>query len=329
MAQPPLLSVIVPLYNAGAFFEPFMASLLAQTFPSLEIILVDDGSTDGSGERADSYANAAEHVRVIHQPNGGVSRARNAGMQQARGQYVTFPDADDILDPHLYQTLMEMVVTDNLDAAQCNAQRTHEDARHDKPIIPLDRLRSTGVMDGASWLNRALKTRRYLHVVWMGVYRLSLIQEHNLQFVPGLHHQDIPWTTEFMLNAQRVRYCDRQLYQYRMHTASISNRRRQGIKNVRYQRHYLRICRLLEDINHRYQHQVPIHRSFHSQITREALGVCHSLRREPDPQSRHAMIRDILRTGTPQRMLRNVRGLKQWYQLLLWSVRLFRDYRSR
>lgn len=328
MQQHPLLSVIVPLYNAGTFFKPFMESLLAQTFQQFEIIIVDDGSTDGSGEFADRYASRVEHIRVIHQENGGVSRARNAGLQQARGQYVTFPDADDILEPQMYQTLMEMVLADGLDAAQCNALRINAHNDLSSPLIPFDRLQSTSVISGADWLNQALKTRRYLHVVWLGVYRLSLIHECRLRFIPGLHHQDIPWTTEFMFNARRVRYSDVPLYRYRIHTESISHRRRQGQQNVRYQRHYLRICALLDDMNRRYQHQIPVYRSFHAQITREALSVCHAIRRETDAEARRTMIRDLMRTRTPQRMMRNARGITQWYKLLVWHMRLFYLYYS-
>lgn len=328
MQLPPLLTVIVPLYNAGRFFKPFMESLLAQTFQQLEIIIVDDGSTDGSGESADEYAGRVAHIRVIHQANSGVSRARNAGLREARGQYVTFPDADDILEPQMYQTLMEMVLADDLDAAQCNALRINAHNDHSSPLIPFDRLQSTSVMSGADWLNQALKTRRYLHVVWLGVYRLSLIHECRLRFIPGLHHQDIPWTTEFMFNARRVRYSDAPLYRYRIHTESISHRRRQGRQNVRYQRHYLRICALLDDMNRRYQHRIPVYRSFHAQITREALSVCHAIRRETDAEARRTMIHDLMRTRTPQRMMRNARGITQWYKLLIWQMRLFYLYHS-
>nr|WP_314425772.1 glycosyltransferase [uncultured Erwinia sp.] len=326
MQPPPLLTVIVPLYNAGAFFKPFIESLLAQTFQQLEIIIVDDGSTDGSGESAEKYASSVAHMRVLHQANGGVSRARNTGLQQARGKYVTFPDADDILEPQMYQTLMEMVLADDLDAAQCNARRIHANDNDGIPLIPFERLRSTPSLSGTEWLNRALKTRRYLHVVWLGVYRLSLIKSCHLRFIPGLHHQDIPWTTEFMFNARSVRYCDALLYRYRIHHESVSHRKRHGRQNVRYQRHYLRICALLDDINHRYQHQVPVCRSFHAQITREALSVCHAIRREPDADARRTMIHDLLRTRTPQRMMRNARGLTQWYKLLVWHIRLLYLY---
>lgn len=320
----PVLSIITPMYNAGEMLEDFMQSLLVQTLTDLEIIIVNDGSTDGSGERADAYAQQHPHIKVIHQSNGGVSRARNAGLAAARGKYVTFPDADDTMNPAMYQTLVEMAERDNLDAAQCNAEWFFKANQEIKPLIPLDRLTSTEVLSGPQWLNKALKTRRYLHVVWLGIYRRALIEQHQLSFEPGLHHQDIPWTTEFMLNAQRVRYTDQVLYRYYMHNSSISNRKRTGEKNVAYQRHYLKIAQMLEEINTRYQHKVAIYPAFHYQITHEALSVCHSIRREPEASARQAMIHDVFASQTHKRMLRNARGIKQWYQLLLWLSRLYR-----
>ncbi|WP_072214959.1 glycosyltransferase [Type-D symbiont of Plautia stali] len=320
----PLLSIISPMYNAGAMLETFMQSLLAQTLSSLEIIIVDDGSTDGSGERADAYAQQHSHVRVIHQANGGVSRARNAGLAVARGKYVTFPDADDTMNPAMYQTLVEMAESDELDAAQCNAEWFFKASQTTKPLIPLDRLRSTQVLSGPEWLNTALQTHRYMHVVWLGIYRRELIEQLNFTFEPGLHHQDIPWTTEFMFNVKRVRYTDQMLYRYYMHDASISNRKRTGQRNVEYQRHYLKIAQMLEEINTRYRTRIKIYPAFHYQITREALSVCHSIRREPDESARQAMIADIFATQTHKRMLRNARGARQWYQLMLWLSRIYR-----
>ena len=320
----PSLSIITPMFNAGEMFDTFMQSLLAQTLTDLEIIIVNDGSTDGSGERADAYAQQHAHVQVIHQANGGVSRARNAGLALARGKYVSFPDADDTMDPAMYQTLVEMAQRDNLDAAQCNAEWFFKSSQKVKPLIPLDRLTSTKVLSGAAWLDTALKTHRYMHVVWLGIYRRELIEQLQLYFEPGLHHQDIPWTTEFMLNAQRVCYTDRMLYRYYLHDASISNRKRTGQRNVEYQRHYLKIAQMLEEINQRYRDKVKIYPAFHYQITHEALSVCHCIRREPEESARQAMIADLFSTQTHLRMLRNARGLRQWYQLLLWLSRIYR-----
>ncbi|AIR84438.1 glycosyl transferase [Pantoea rwandensis] len=312
------------MFNAGAMFETFMQSLLMQSLINLEIIIVDDGSTDGSGERAEAYARQYPQVRVIHQANGGVSRARNAGLAMARGKYVTFPDADDTMNPAMYQTLVEMAERDDLDAAQCNAEWFFKASQTTKPLIPLDRLTSTAVLSGPEWLNKALKTHRYMHVVWLGIYRRELIEQNNLTFEPGLHHQDIPWTTEFMFNAKRVRYTDQMLYRYYLHDASISNRKRTGQRNVEYQRHYLKIAQMLEEINARYRDKVKIYPAFHYQITREALSVCHSIRREPEESARQAMIADLFATQTHKRMLRNARGARQWYQLLLWLSRIYR-----
>ncbi|MDF2785391.1 MAG: glycosyl transferase [Pantoea eucrina] len=327
-AQPensaPLLSLIIPMFNAGTEFTACLEALLAQTLTSLEIIIVDDGSTDGSGEQADAYAARYPHIRVIHQANGGVSRARNAGLAIARGKYVSFPDADDTMDAAMYQTLVEMAECDELDAAQCNAEWYFKASQRTRPLIPLERLTSTAVLSGPEWLNTALKTRRYMHVVWLGIYRRELITRCNLLFEPGLHHQDIPWTTEFMFNATRVRYTDRVLYRYYMHDASISNRKRTGQRNVEYQRHYLKIARMLEELNQRYRRRIRIYPVFHYQITHEALSVCHAIRREPEADARQAMLADLFSTGTHKRMLRNARGLKQWYQLLLWLSRIYR-----
>ena len=316
------LSAIIPLYNAGEMFRNFMDSLVAQTLTSLEIIIVNDGSTDGSDLIAQEYAEKYSHITVISQPNGGVSLARNTGLAAAKGRYVTFPDADDILNPDMYQTLIDMCEQDDLDVAQCNGERYFVGTKKVKPIIPADRLSSTPVLDGATWLKTALATNRYLHVVWLGVYRLALIKKHQLYFEPGLHHQDIPWTTEFMFNAQRVRYTQTVLYRYYIHGLSISNQKRTGMKNVEYQRHYLKIAKMLDDLNRRYKDRVKIYAEFPRQVTREALTVCHSVRREPDPAAQKAMIEDIYTSGTRQIMLRNARGIKQWWQLLLWLKRL-------
>ncbi|AEX54205.1 glycosyltransferase [Rahnella aquatilis] len=316
------LSAIIPLYNAGEMFRNFMDSLVAQTLENLEIIIVNDGSTDGSERVAQEYAEKYPHIRVIHQANGGVSRARNAGLDVAKGQYVTFPDADDILYPDMYQTLIELCEQDDLDAAQCNGERYFVGSEKVKPIIPTDRLTSTAVLDGPHWLKMALATNRYLHVVWLGVYRLELIKKHNLYFEPGLHHQDIPWTTEFMFNARRVKYTQKILYRYYIHGQSISNQKRTGMKNVEYQRHYLKIAKMLDELNKRYKDQVKIYAEFPRQVTREALTVCHSVRREPEQAAQKAMIDDIYTSGTRRIMLRNARGPKQWWQLLLWLYRL-------
>lgn len=313
-----MLSVIVPMHNAGELLEPFLASLLAQREQRLEVIIVNDGSTDGSGEVAHRYAAAHPHIRVIDQANAGVSNARNAGLAVARGKYVAFPDADDLLAPEMYSTLLEQAERHQLDVMQCNGERYFASEDELQPIFPQERLRTTDVITGVQWFERALKSRKFIHVVWLAIYRLDFIRQHRLYFEPGLHHQDIPWTTEVMFNAKRVKYLSTPLYRQRVHDKSISNRRRTGKANVDYQRHYMKIVEMLERLNLRYASTIAIRPAFHWQITREALGICHSIRREPDPAAQNQITEEFYQRGIDRAMLANARGVKQGWHVMLW-----------
>ena len=115
-----LISVIVPVYNGEKYLPICMKSLLEQTHRNLEVILVDDGSRDGSGRMCDAYAAQDSRVLVIHQENGGVSCARNAGLDGATGKYVVFVDADDYVEPDYLQRLYEDLVTYDADISSCD-----------------------------------------------------------------------------------------------------------------------------------------------------------------------------------------------------------------
>lgn len=317
------LSVIIPLYNASDDFRTCMESLITQTWTALEIIIINDGSTDNSVEIAKHYAENYPHVRLLHQANAGASVARNRGIEVATGKYVAFVDADDEVYPTMYETLMTMALEDDLDVAQCNADWCFRETGETWQSIPTDRLRSTGVLTGPDWLRMGLSSRRWTHVVWMGVYRRDVIVKNNIKFIAGLHHQDIVWTTEFMFNALRARYTEQSLYKYYLHNTSVSRLNRQGNKNLNYQRHYIKITRLLEKLNRNYADKITIYPEFHQQITYEALRVCHAVRKEPDIITRQRMIAEIFTSGMYKRLITNVRSVKVGYQALLWSFRLW------
>lgn len=148
-----------------------------------EIIIVNDGSTDNSVDIAKYYAENYPHVRLLHRANAGASVARNRGMDIATGKYIAFVDADDLVYPHMYETLMTMALEDDLDVAQCNADWSERDTGVTRQSIPTDRIRSTGVLTGPDWLRMALFSRRWTHVVWMGVYRREVIEKNNIRFI--------------------------------------------------------------------------------------------------------------------------------------------------
>lgn len=126
----PEISVIVPVYNVEKYLDKCVRSIQAQTFSDLEIILVDDGSPDGCGAMCDAYAREDDRIQVIHKKNGGLSDARNAGIEVARGKYLGFVDSDDYIAPDMYEVLHRMMVEEDADVTICGIHHCYADGDH-------------------------------------------------------------------------------------------------------------------------------------------------------------------------------------------------------
>ena len=124
-----MISIIVPVYNVAQYLERCIRSILGQSYPQIEIILVDDGSTDGSGEICDRWQKKYQEIVVIHQKNNGVSSARNAGLRRATGMYVGFVDPDDYIDENMYRSLYACLIDNDADVAACSWLDEYEDGR--------------------------------------------------------------------------------------------------------------------------------------------------------------------------------------------------------
>ncbi|MEI7428841.1 MAG: glycosyltransferase [Betaproteobacteria bacterium] len=210
----PLLSIILPVYNVAPFLRFCLDSLQAQTQTNNEIIAVDDGSTDDCPAILAEYALQMPNLRVIRQKNGGLSAARNTGMQLAQGRYLAFVDSDDFVTPQMYEQLLTIAQTDNLDIALCNALYHFEGREEDRPIY--SDTGPTSIIPGKEWLRDRLKNDRLMHMVWMHLYRRDFLLQHNFKFVPRLIHEDVIWTTEILLKAERIKYDPATLYSYRI-----------------------------------------------------------------------------------------------------------------
>ena len=134
-----LISIIVPVYNVGQYLDRCMTSILQQTYRRLEIILVDDGSTDSSPAKCDAYARKDSRVRVIHKPNGGLSDARNAGLAVASGDYIGYVDSDDWIEPDMYERLEKALRENGADIAMAGLTFDYEDPSY-PPRKETDRL---------------------------------------------------------------------------------------------------------------------------------------------------------------------------------------------
>ena len=125
----PLITVIIPIYNIMDCLERCVSSVCAQTYRNLEILLVDDGSTDGTGALCDRLAERDGRIRVFHKENGGSSSARNLGLQKARGEYLGFVDSDDFIEPDMYERLMEHVKAGGYSIVQASRDEIDENGR--------------------------------------------------------------------------------------------------------------------------------------------------------------------------------------------------------
>ena len=122
-----LISIIVPIYNSEAFLEKCVRSILCQTYSNIEVILVNDGSTDGSAAICERLAGNDNRIRVIHKENGGTPGARNAGLDIAKGEYVGFVDSDDTIEPDMYEQLHNHLVLENVDMVDCSYKTFYKD----------------------------------------------------------------------------------------------------------------------------------------------------------------------------------------------------------
>lgn len=127
--EDPLITVIIPIYNIMDCLERCVSSVCAQTYRNLEILLVDDGSTDGTGALCDRLAERDGRIRVFHKENGGSSSARNLGLQKARGEYLGFVDSDDFIEPDMYERLMEQVKAGGYSIVQASRDEIDENGQ--------------------------------------------------------------------------------------------------------------------------------------------------------------------------------------------------------
>ncbi len=197
LAQP-AISVIVPVYQVERFLPACIDSLLAQTFADFELILVDDGSPDNCPALCDAAAQRDDRVRVLHKPNGGVSTARNAGLDMARGKWTAFVDSDDSVQPDYLEKMYTAALAAGADIALCGGQCVDEEGR---VIGPGEPRITDEVMDREEALRR-LVTPEY-QVPWNKLYRRILLTGNDIQFT-----SELKWAEDLVFNMQYIQYAE-------------------------------------------------------------------------------------------------------------------------
>lgn len=212
----PLISVIVPIYNVEAYLEKCINSIICQSYRNLEIILVNDGSTDNSQKICEEYKKKDSRIKVIHKENGGLSDARNCGLEIATGEYIAFLDSDDWIDEELYSTLYNLIKKYNADISICSFKNVFSEDEK------LNRINNEYVYDNIEALNRLYtKEGTQMVVAWNKLYKRKILS--NMKFPKGKIHEDAFLIPRLLYNAKRIAYIEKELIYYRYTPNSITN----------------------------------------------------------------------------------------------------------
>ena len=213
-------SVIVPVYNVTPYLDRCVQSLLSQEYGAYEVILIDDGSTDGSGDMCDVYAAGNKFVRTFHTENGGLSAARNLGIEKAKGEYLLFVDSDDCVDENMCRTLEQRLCHyEGVDLVSFDALGEDGDSCEHMRRILTDQ---TDVSEGREYLLQGYKKRNVNVQVWMYAFRKDFLDSEHLRFKEGILHEDVEFMPRVLLKARRVLSVPDVLYHYKIRKGSIS-----------------------------------------------------------------------------------------------------------
>lgn len=245
----PDVTLIIPVFNNEPYLDESLSAARDQAGVTLEIIVIDDGSTDASLSLIKSHAERDPRIIVIEQANQGVSAARNAGLDRASGKWVAFLDGDDWLAPGSLAEWYQQAEHGNLDCLLCNGFSFKSDPKAFLASEPLAILRQQpweSILTGAEWMVLCVKLREWPHYVWLQFCRRSVIEEAHLRFRRDMIHEDIPWTMDLALAVNRLGFSQPPRYGYRRNPSSLTQSRDAGKVHHRIAS-YLKVSALLKD----------------------------------------------------------------------------------
>jgi glycosyltransferase involved in cell wall biosynthesis len=226
------ISIIIPVYNVESYIKECLDSVIAQSYKNLEIICIDDGSTDSSGIICDEYAKNDKRIKVYHKNNGGVSSAKNIGLENCTGRYIGFVDSDDWIEPNMYEVLHEAIKDKNVAVSVVSYFKDTADLS-----IPIfNRITiDYDVISPKDMLLYPLKRDDYMGFcgyLWNKLFDVDVIRNNNLKFDEKVNYgEDILFYTNLIIEGKcKGKYLDEPLYHYRQRDTSISKSKKASVK---------------------------------------------------------------------------------------------------
>ncbi|XRG78440.1 glycosyltransferase [Rossellomorea sp. GAMAL-10_SWC] len=218
----PKISIIVPIYNVENYIHKCIDSILSQTFSDFELILVNDGSPDRCGNIAEEYSKKDSRIIVIHKKNGGLSDARNSGIEIAKGEYIGFVDGDDWIEPDMYKLLYDMCVEKECEIASCNYFILKDNEKIENNPYPLM------VQSRKEAMRTLLDGKMYNEVVCTKLFKRSLFEKQ--RFKIGIIHEDTDFTYRMIHESKKVCCVGSSKYNYLQRSGSIMEDSTKNIK---------------------------------------------------------------------------------------------------
>lgn len=222
-----LISVIIPVYKVERYLERCLKSIVNQTYKNIEIILVDDGSPDRCGEICDKYAENDKRINVVHKENGGLSDARNCGVDHSKGKYITFVDSDDYISEYYVEYLYQLLIDNNADISCCYTEKTVKDHVEFKKRLNVSNLIILTGKEACKELTGPLY--HTLVTAWGKLYKSNIVTSNS--FPVGRKHEDEATTCKYYYAADKVVIGNRCLYAYYSNPSSIMHTVRDELDN--------------------------------------------------------------------------------------------------
>lgn len=229
------VSVIVPIYNVEKYLEKCIDSIISQTYSNIEIILINDGSTDNSELICKKYENTDRRIRYYKKENGGLSSARNFGIDRANGDYLVFVDSDDYVSKEMISILLNVAILNNADIVECNFLEFSENNKIKESNI--DNIVDSKCYSSYEAINSLVCNTGITPIAWNKIYKRQIFSQ--LRYKEGIYHEDEELIVKLLSSANNICKIDVPLYFYMIRNGSITN--------SKFNKKHLDIIKIMED----------------------------------------------------------------------------------
>lgn len=310
-----LISIIVPIYNVSRYLDRCMESLVNQTYRSIEIIMVDDGSPDDCGEKCDRYATRDSRIRVLHKKNEGLGMARNSGLDIARGDYVIFIDSDDYTDPRMAERLYKKLEKNGADTCFCRYYNTTSDGKsilareiYEKEEYYGDETKEVllGMIGSMPEQNGDVEIGMS---VWKGIYSMNIIRQNNISFPSERKYisEDIIFHIQYLTKCKHIVVETTPNYYYCDNGASLTK----SYKANRFEMEKILLEKEIQELDQIFGRDQYLQRLYKAFLGRIRRCIAQEVNANPEKNTITANIKAVCSDSKVQEVLRQFENSKQ------------------